>query len=73
MQSKPMDIPENSGHRWEMVLTNPITNIKSFTGDVIDTKPPFLTKATFERTNQHFVLDDGTTCAEYKLVDIVKM
>ena len=44
MSSQPMDIPENSGYRWDIVLTQPLQVATNKTPEY----PAFITRCSFE-------------------------
>lgn len=67
MWSHPMDVPEETGRIFKLVLTQPIQAISNFDGDTIYTNPPFNTICEFEYTGK--LIEDARI---YVLRDISK-
>lgn len=69
MYSPVMDVPENTGTRWKMVLTQPLQVISGYSGERIEEKPPMHTQCEFEWTGK---VDMTTGARIYFLRDIIK-
>ena len=66
MMSKVMDIPENSSHEWDMVLTQPMQALYRDTH--VETRVPFHTRCRFEWNGKY--INDARL---YILTDIYKI
>lgn len=73
MKSEPMDVPENTGTTWDMVLTQPISVFKGYNGVELSTKQPFDKRCRFEWTGEMYnwrVGDKYESARKYVLTDI---
>lgn len=69
MSREVMDIPEDSGTTWEMVLIKPKTAIVGYSGEEIGTRPEMITVCKFEWTGK---MEMNSGARVYNLIDIYK-
>jgi hypothetical protein len=69
MYSAPMDVPEDTGTRWKMALTQPLQVISGYSGQKIGELPPMPTICEFEWTGK---MDMETGARHYVLAGISK-
>lgn len=73
LESQPMDVPENTGSRWKMVLRQPLTKIIDYGGNEVRESGPFQTMCEFEWTGKNYLYGGGISARIYELVDIHKL
>lgn len=69
MYSPIMDVPEDTGTRWKMALTQPMQVITGYSGDKLEEVPSMPTICEFEWTGK---MDMTTGARLYFLRDISK-
>jgi hypothetical protein len=69
MRSAVMDIPDNSGDRWKMILDIGDFKKIGYSGDVLSTKPSMPKACTFEWTGE-WLATRPDSAKIYQLVDI---
>ena len=72
LESKIMEVPENTTPKFELALTQPIQYLSDFNGDNLKNISPINTIAEFEWTGKWFVAPGGLEAREYILTDIHK-
>jgi hypothetical protein len=69
MRSGLMDVPEDTGHTWDMVLTKPPTVVTGYSGEHVVDRPPFDTRCNFEWTGK---MEMSSGARLYEMIDIQK-
>lgn len=72
MRSEPVDVPEDTGLRWRMALTQPIQVRSGYTGEKVGEWGPIATVCEFEWTGKTYSYGPGDNARIYVLRDITK-